>query len=95
MSESKSTTSRSGAPPAPASTDVRREVERVLDLIRPSVREDGGDLELVEVDPDGTVRIRLLGACVSCPSAHMTLHHGIERTLRTKLGPHLRVEAVR
>ena len=85
------------SPPAAGrpAADLRKEVEKVLDLIRPSVREDGGDLELVAIDDTGTIRIRLLGACVSCPSAHLTLHHGIERTLRSRLGAHLRVEAVR
>ena len=72
----------------------RSDVERLLALIRPSVQADGGDIELVSVDPSGLVRIRLLGACVGCPSANQTLHHGIERTLRAELGPSIRVEAV-
>lgn len=71
-----------------------QQVERVLARIRPMVQEDGGDLELVSVDPDGLVRIRLHGACVGCPSAHQTLHHGIERALRAELGAAMRVEAV-
>jgi Fe-S cluster biogenesis protein NfuA len=69
-------------------------VERLLSLIRPAIQEDGGDIELVTADPSGLVQIRLLGACVGCPSAGQTLHHGIERTLRSELGPDLRVEAV-
>ena len=72
----------------------RDRVDRVLAKIRPAVQEDGGDLELVSAAPDGLVRIRLHGACVGCPSANQTLHHGIERTLRAELGPSLRVEAV-
>ena len=72
----------------------RSDVERLLALIRPSVQADGGDIELVSVDPSGLVRIRLLGACIGCPSANQTLHHGIERTLRAELGPSIRVEAV-
>jgi len=72
----------------------QRDVERLLALIRPSVQADGGDIELVSADPAGLVRIRLLGACVGCPSANQTLHHGIERTLRAELGPSIRVEAV-
>ena len=72
----------------------RRDVERVLALIRPAVREDGGDIELVETVAPSLVRIRFLGACVGCPSSSITLHHGIERTLRTKLDPTIRVEAV-
>lgn len=72
----------------------RRDVERVLALIRPSVREDGGDIELVETMAPSLVRIRFLGACVGCPSSSVTLHHGIERMLRAKIDPAIRVEAV-
>ena len=72
----------------------RERVERVVAKIRPAVQDDGGDLEVVTASPDGLVRIRLHGACVGCPSANQTLHHGIERTLRAELGPNLRVEAV-
>lgn len=72
----------------------RRDVERVLALIRPSVREDGGDIELVETIAPSLVRIRFLGACIGCPSSSVTLHHGIERTLRVKIDPAIRVEAV-
>ena len=72
----------------------RRDVQRVLALIRPAVQEDGGDIELVSADTRGLVRIRFLGACVGCPSSSVTLHHGIERTLRAQLGPHIQVEAV-
>ncbi|MFM7051778.1 MAG: NifU family protein [Planctomycetota bacterium] len=80
---------------AEASPELRAQVERVLALIRPAVREDGGDIELVSVSADGLVQIRFQGACVGCPSAPMTLHHGIERTLRSKLEGVTRVEAVR
>ncbi len=81
----------------PVTRDAARFTERVaqlLALIRPAIQEDGGDIELVAADPSGLVQIRLLGACVGCPSAGQTLHHGIERTLRAELGPDLRVEAV-
>jgi Fe-S cluster biogenesis protein NfuA len=57
-------------------------VERVLNLIRPAVQSDGGDLELVDITPEGVVRIRFHGACVGCPSAAMTLQMGIERNLK-------------
>jgi len=57
----------------------------MLELIRPAVKADGGDVELVQVTADGQVNIRFHGACCGCPSAGMTLHHGIERTLRQKL----------
>lgn len=70
-------------PPAKgASPEVRRRVEQVLDLIRPAVQSDGGDVEFVDFTADGTVKIRLHGACVGCPSASATLQHGIERNLK-------------
>lgn len=57
-------------------------VVRILNLIRPAVQDDGGDIELVEVTDQGLVRIRLHGACVGCPSSSMTLRIGIEQNLR-------------
>lgn len=69
---------------SPASDAPTRErVEKVLNLIRPAVQSDGGDVELVDVTPEGVVQIRLLGACVGCPSSTMTLQVGIERNLRS------------
>lgn len=70
--------------PAP-STDtpsLKEQVTKVLNLIRPAVQSDGGDLELVDITPDGVVQIRLHGACVGCPSSTMTLQVGIERNLK-------------
>ena len=64
------------------STGLRDRVEGVIELIRPSVQADGGDIELVEVDARGLVSIRFLGACIGCPSRNMTLQSGIERNLR-------------
>lgn len=64
------------------SASVLERVARVLDLIRPSVQADGGDLELVNVTPDGVVQIRLLGSCNGCPSAPVTLATGVERNLK-------------
>lgn len=57
-------------------------VRRVLEMIRPAVQADGGDLELVDITPESLVRIRLHGACVGCPSSNVTLQMGIERNLR-------------
>jgi len=73
---------------------VRDKVEKVLNLIRPAVQSDGGDLELVEVTSEGIVRIRLHGACVGCPSSTMTLQVGIERNLRAHVPEVKGVEAV-
>ena len=64
---------------------VRERVQDVINLIRPSVQADGGDIELVDVTAGGVVQIRFHGACHGCPSSTMTLHMGIERTLREKV----------
>ncbi|MDQ0219651.1 NifU family protein [Peribacillus cavernae] len=56
------------------------QVQEVLDKLRPFLLRDGGDCELVDVD-DGIVKLRLLGACGSCPSSTITLKAGIERAL--------------
>lgn len=65
-----------------AAADLRAEVERIINLMRPAVQADGGDLELVEVTADGDVTVRFHGACVGCPSSGLTLQAGIERNLR-------------
>ncbi|MEM6314448.1 MAG: NifU family protein, partial [Planctomycetota bacterium] len=56
--------------------------------------EDGGDVELVEVTAGGTVRVRFHGACIGCPSAELTLRHGIERVLADKVPEVRKVEPV-
>ena len=60
-------------------------VLEVLELIRPSIQADGGDIELVSVDDNGVVSIRFLGACIGCPSSDMTLQHGIEMRLMERI----------
>jgi Fe-S cluster biogenesis protein NfuA len=64
---------------------VRDKVQGVINLIRPAVQADGGDIELVDVTGDGVVQIRFHGACHGCPSSTMTLQMGIERNLREKI----------
>ena len=61
---------------------MKDQVEKALDLIRPSLMMDGGNVELVEVN-DGVVKVRLTGACGGCPMSQMTLKMGIERHLKT------------
>ena len=61
------------------------EVAEVIDSIRPMLQNDGGDIELVGIDEDNTVRVRLQGACKGCPGAQMTLKNGVERILKEKL----------
>jgi Fe-S cluster biogenesis protein NfuA len=65
----------------PAAPD-RDDVAKVIDRVRPAIRDDGGDVELVGITDAGVVQIRLHGACVGCPSSSMTLHMGIESALR-------------
>lgn len=67
---------------SPAGAYVREHVEQILNLIRPTVQADGGDVELVDVTEDGIVQVRFHGACVGCPSSAMTLQAGIERNLK-------------
>ncbi|WP_420834846.1 NifU family protein [Salsuginibacillus kocurii] len=57
------------------------QVQEVLEKLRPFLLRDGGDVELVEVDEEGIVKVRLMGACGSCPSSTITLKAGIERAL--------------
>ena len=66
-------------------TPLRERVLAVLETLRPSVQSDGGDIELIDVDAEGIVKVRFHGACVGCPSSEMTLTMGIERTLRHEI----------
>jgi Fe-S cluster biogenesis protein NfuA len=61
---------------------LRDAVEQVLDRLRPGLVADGGNLELVDVDEDGTVRVALQGACTTCPAQYATIRIGIEEPLR-------------
>ncbi|WP_072333333.1 MULTISPECIES: NifU family protein [unclassified Thermoactinomyces] len=63
---------------------LEERVQEVLDKLRPYIQRDGGDVELVEIE-DGIVRVRLLGACGSCPSSTITLKAGIERALMEEI----------
>jgi Fe-S cluster biogenesis protein NfuA len=60
--------------------EVMDQVQEVLDKLRPYLQRDGGDVQLVDVE-DGIVKLRLMGACGSCPSSTITLKAGIERAL--------------
>jgi Fe-S cluster biogenesis protein NfuA len=59
-------------------------VASVLNRVRPLLQADGGDIELVDVQGN-SVTVRLLGICAGCPSAHMTLHMGVEMALRQEM----------
>lgn len=64
-----------------ANKNMIEQIEEVLNLIRPYIQNDGGDVEFVELTDDGIVRIRLLGACVGCGLADVTVFNGIEQSL--------------
>ena len=63
---------------------MREKVEAALALIRPQLQADGGNVELVDVN-DGTVTVKLTGACSGCPMAAMTLKGGVERVIRDQV----------
>ena len=86
---------QSGPSSTPASgTSLFDQVAKVLDLIRPAVQSDGGDVELVNVSATGEVHLRFHGACVGCPSSTMTLQSGIERNLKQRVPGVTAVQAV-
>ncbi len=63
----------------------KSKVQETLDAIRPFLQRDGGDVELVEVTDDGVVKVKLVGACGTCPMSTMTLKNGIEAKLREEI----------
>ncbi len=63
----------------------RDSVEEVLDKIRPALERDGGNVELVNVNEDGIVEVKLVGACAGCAMSQMTLKMGIEQILKQEL----------
>jgi len=65
---------------------VKDRVEKALDLIRPALQNDGGDVELVDVDEESkVVKVKLTGACGSCPMSQLTLRMGVERVLKEEI----------
>jgi len=65
--------------------NMQETIETALGKIRPSLNADGGDVELVEVTPDGVVKVRLTGACGGCPMSQMTLKMGIEKVVKEEV----------
>lgn len=63
----------------------KNDVAAVLELIRPSLQADGGDVRLVDVNEDGVVSVELQGACKGCPISQMTLANGVERILKERV----------
>ena len=69
-------------------------VQNALETIRPYLKADGGDVELVKVTEEGIVEVKLTGACTNCPMSSMTLRAGVERALIREVPGIRRVEAV-
>ncbi len=72
----------------------KESVQEALDLIRPALQADGGDVELVDVTEDGVVKVALQGACRGCPMSQLTLANGVERVLKEQIPDVVRVEPV-
>ncbi len=70
------------------------QINEILDMVRPHLRVDGGDVEVVSINTDNIVIVRLLGACHCCPLNLMTLRAGIERVIMNKFPDIVRVESV-
>ncbi len=64
---------------------MKERVEAALNKIRPSLKADGGDIVLVDVTPDGIVKVKLTGACGCCPMSQMTLKAGVERIVKQEV----------
>ncbi len=64
---------------------LNEQVKETLDAVRESLKSHGGDVELVGIDDDNTVKVRLQGACQGCPGAAMTMKNGIEKILKDKI----------
>ena len=73
---------------------MKEKVEKALNKIRPSLQADGGGVELVKVEDNGVVKVKLTGACVGCPMSQMTLKMGIEKLLKKEVSGVTSVEAV-
>ena len=74
---------------------MKKEIEKVLDQVRPLLKADGGDVEFVDFDEKkGIVRVKLTGVCQSCPHSQVTLDQGIGRLLKEKVKGVKKIESV-
>ncbi len=74
--------------------ELESRVLKALDNVRPYLKADGGDVEFISLTEDGIVKVKLVGACSSCPMSQMTLRAGVERALIREVPGIRRVEAV-
>ena len=73
---------------------TKEEVEKALDEVRPMLMSDGGNVELIDVNEEGVVLVKLQGSCSGCPSATITLRQGIERIVKEKVPSVTAVESI-
>ena len=73
---------------------LKQKVEDALNKVRPSLQADGGDVQLIDVDEEGVVKVKLQGSCAGCPMSQMTLKMGIEKVLKKNVPEVARVESV-
>ncbi|MEO0074677.1 MAG: NifU family protein [candidate division WOR-3 bacterium] len=72
---------------------MKQKVKEIIDnTIRPSLKADGGNIELVEITDSGIVRVKLQGACATCPFSQLTMAMGVERTIKEAIPEIERVE---
>lgn len=74
--------------------ELARRIDQSLESIRPYLETDGGDVKIVEITDDMTVRLELLGACGSCPMSAMTLKAGVEEAIKKAVPEVKHVEAI-
>jgi Fe-S cluster biogenesis protein NfuA len=73
---------------------LKEKIEDALAQVRPALQADGGDVQLVDVDDQGMVKVKLMGACGGCPMSQMTLKMGIEKVLKQNVPEVKAVESV-
>lgn len=73
---------------------LKEKVSEVLDKIRPLLQRDGGDVQLIDVQENGVVKVKLVGACSGCPMSTMTLKNAIESTIKQEIPEITSVESV-
>lgn len=81
--------------PTLTENELYAQVDEALELIRPAIQADGGDVDLLRVDADtGTAYVQMVGACVGCSMSEVTLKMGIENAIRSQVPEIYEVEAV-
>ena len=64
---------------------MKDKVQKAIEMVRPGLQADGGDVELIDVSADGVVKVKLTGACRGCPMSQMTLKMGIEKIIKKQV----------